>query len=776
MIQAFAAPSPRDPVCGMKVAANSPWAHEFGGEKYYFCCASCLEIFKKDPSSFLARAGIPSGSAGKKSASPAPTSAIHTCPMHPAVRQPGPGACPDCGMALEPLIAALEEEDDGEYRDMRRRFGVAAVWTAPLLALAMGDMFSGYSPGWTAATRAWFEFALATPIVFWAGWPIFVRAAQSLRRRKLNMFTLIGLGVAVAYFYSAVGLLAPSVFPGDLRGITGEIALYFESAGMIVTLVLLGQVLELRARRRTGAAMRELMGMAAKSARRLLDDDSEEDIAIESIRPGDRLRVRPGEKIPVDGVVLEGTSAVDEAMMTGEPLPVEKAPGAKLFGATINGNGTLILRAERVGEDSLLARIVAMVAEAQRSRAPVQRLADAVAGFFVPAVVLAAIFTFFVWAGWGPEPRLAHALVSAVAVLIIACPCALGLATPISIMVAVGRAAREGVLFRNAEAIEVLGRADTLVVDKTGTLTAGRPKLLVVECTAGFAEKDLLYLAASLERGSEHPLSQAILQGAAERGGKPGNAVDFKAVPGRGITGSVDGKVIVLGNAQLMAEHGIVTTPWAESAAKLRQEGQTVMFVALEGKVAGLLGVADPIKATTPEALNFLRADGMNLVMLTGDSEATARAVAAKLGITEVFAELLPQQKAEAIARLQSQGRTVAMAGDGINDAPALARAHVGIAMGSGADVALESAGVTLVRGDLRAILRARRLSRATLNNIRQNLFFAFAYNVLGLPIAAGALYPLTGLLLSPMIAAAAMSFSSVSVVANALRLRKARL
>ena len=689
--------------------------------------------------------------------------------MHPEIVRDSAGSCPICGMALERrTVTAAAEEDNPELRDMTRRLWFAAAFTIPLFVLAMGEMFPG---GGMSRTRMLVELALATPVCVWAAWPFYVRAVQSLANHSLNMFTLIGLGVSVAYGYSVVAALAPGIFPASFRE-HGEVAAYFEAAGVIVTLILLGQVLELRARSQTSAAIRKLLGMAATSARRLRDDGSEEDVPLEHVQAGDRLRVRPGEKVPVDGVVLDGHSSVDESLVTGEPIPVEKQVGDRVIGATINGTGSLVMRAEKVGADTLLSRIVAMVAEAQRSRAPIQKLADAVSGYFVPTVVLVAIITFVVWAIAGPEPRLAHALINAVAVLIIACPCALGLATPMSIMVATGRGATMGVLFRNAEAIEILRKVDTLVVDKTGTLTEGKPRLMSVTPEAGFVEQDLLSLAASLERGSEHPLAAAIVKGAEARHLTLGHAQAFASVTGKGVKGRIGGREVALGNRALLESLNIDPGPLVDRAETLRGDGQTVMFVAVDGVSAGLIGVADPIKDTTPAAIEALHREGVRLVMLTGDSRTTAQAVARTLGIDDVIAGVLPDQKAAIVKRLQAEGHVVAMAGDGINDAPALAQAQVGIAMGTGTDVAMESAGVTLVKGDLRGVARARSLSRQTMRNITQNLFFAFVYNALGVPVAAGVLYPAFGLLLSPVIAAAAMSFSSVSVVGNALRLR----
>jgi Cu+-exporting ATPase len=677
-------------------------------------------------------------------------------------------------MALERrTVTADDDEDNPELRDMTRRFWVAAALTLPLVILAMGDLLPGrpISALLSMRTRTYWEFALATPVCLWSAWPFYVRAVQSVVHRSLNMFTLIGLGVTVAFVYSVVATLAPGLFPASFRE-AGEVAVYFEAAGVIVTLILLGQMLELRARNQTSSAIKKLLGMAATSARRLQDDGSEEDVPLDVVQAGDRLRVRPGEKVPVDGVVLDGHSAIDEAMVTGEPIPVEKQAGDKVIGATINGTGGFVMRAEKVGAETLLSRIVAMVAEAQRSRAPIQKLADVVAGYFVPTVMLIAIVTFLVWGSIGPEPRYAHALINAVAVLIIACPCALGLATPMSIMVATGRGATMGVLFKNAEAIEILRKVDTLVVDKTGTLTEGKPRLVSVTPADGVDARDLLRLAASLERGSEHPLAAAIVNGAEAREITLSQTDEFESVTGKGVTGRVDGRSVALGNRALLESLSIDPGGLAEQAEVLRADAQTVMFVAMDGRAAGLIGVADPIKESTPEAIEMLHREGVRLVMLTGDSETTARAVASKLGIDEVMAGVLPDQKAEKVKQLQAEGRIVAMAGDGINDAPALAQAHVGIAMGTGTDVAMESASVTLVKGDLRGIARARGLSRRTMQNIKQNLFFAFVYNTAGVPVAAGVLYPVFGLLLSPMLAAAAMSFSSLSVIGNALRLR----
>ena len=768
----------RDPVCGMEVGPETGHRFLHAGMDYLFCSADCLAEFRKNPDRYVDAA--PPAIFRRKDSFVGETGREeeYTCPMHPEVVRDAPGDCPKCGMALEPRLATAEEEESAELADMRRRFRASAVLTVPLFLLAMADFLPGRPLESSASPRIlrWLELLLATPVVLWGGWPFFVRGWRSIKNRSLNMFTLIGLGVGVAYVYSLVAALFPGIFPASFRGESGEVAVYFEAAAVIVTLVLLGQVLELAARSQTGAAIRALLGLAPKTARRIRDDGSDEDVPLEKVRPGDRLRVRPGEKVPVDGVVLEGTSSVDESMVTGESIPVEKRAGDRVTGATVNGTGALVMRAERVGAETLLARIVQMVAEAQRSRAPIQKLADVVSGYFVPAVVGIAVSTAFVWGLAGPEPRMAHALINAVAVLIIACPCALGLATPMSIMVATGKGATAGVLFKNAEAIEVMRKVDTLVVDKTGTLTEGKPKLVTVEPADGIDEADLLRVSASLERGSEHPLAEAIISGAQERGIDPDSAESFESVTGKGVTGKVKGRSVALGNRALMDHIGVDPAGFPKGAESFRKDGQTVMFVAIDGKPAGILGVADPIKGTTPEAIRLLHKDGIRIVMLTGDNRTTAQAVAGKLGLDDVIAEVLPDQKADAVKRLQAVGRIVAMAGDGINDAPALAQAQVGIAMGTGTDVAMESAGVTLIKGDLRGIVRARLLSRATMRNIKQNLFFAFVYNALGVPVAAGVLYPFFGILLSPMIAAAAMSASSVSVIANALRLRRERL
>jgi len=766
---------------------------EHNGQTYFFCSLGCREKFKADPERYLApKPSTPIGINRAEHATVAisrdtgtgrsgpgrPRSVEYTCPMHPEIVSDAPGSCPICGMALEPRTMTLDEETNPELVDMTRRFWVSVALAVPLFGIAMSEFLPGNPIERIASMRVlvWIELALATPVVVWSGWPFFARFWQSIINRSLNMFTLIGLGVAVAYIYSVIAALLPQIFPASFRDQMGSVPVYFEAAAVITALVLLGQVLELKARSSTGTAIKALLGLAPKTARRVRDDGSEEDVSLDQVQVGDRLRVRPGEKIPVDGVVVEGTSSIDESMVTGEPIPVEKKAGDRVIGATVNGTGSLIIEAERVGSETLLAQIVQMVAEAQRSRAPIQKLADVVSGYFVPAVILIAIVTFIVWATIGPEPRMAYAIINAVAVLIIACPCALGLATPMSIMVATGKGAQTGVLFRNAEAIEVLREIDTLVVDKTGTLTEGKPKLVTLAPSAGFNEKELLRFAASLERGSEHPLAAAIVAGAAERRVELTKSESFESITGKGVKGRIEGRSVGLGNHALLEELGIDPGPLATEAEKFRADGQTVMFVTVDGKVARLIGVADPIKQSTPEAIQQLHENRIRIVMLTGDSRTTAQAVAKKLNIDEVVAEVLPNQKAEIVKRFQNEGRKVAMAGDGINDAPALAQAQVGIAMGTGADVAMQSAGVTLVKGDLRGIVRAIRLSRATMRNIKQNLFFAFVYNSVGVPIAAGVLYPFVGILLSPMIAAAAMSFSSVSVIANALRLRRVRL
>jgi len=756
----------------MSVDPEGPLRHEHAGTVYGFCSSRCLERFREDPEGFL------DGSAPAREAARAPAAARWTCPMDPEVVRDEPGACPICGMALEPMSPAAALEESPELAEMTRRFTVSLLFTLPVVALAMGEMVPGnpLAGSLHARTLGWIQLALTTPVVLYGGWAFFVRGWASLRTRNLNMFTLIAIGTGTAFFYSAIATLFPGLFPASFRGPEGDVAVYFEAAAVITTLVLLGQVLELRARGRTGAALRALLGLAPKTARRLGAEGHEEDVPLGEVGEGDRLRVRPGEKVPVDGVVLEGRSAVDESMISGEPIPVGKGEGDALVGGTINGTGALVMRAEHVGADTLLARIVAMVAEAQRSRAPIQRLADVVASWFVPAVLVAAVVTFAAWALVGPEPRMAYALINAVAVLIIACPCALGLATPMSIMVATGKGATAGVLFRNAEAIERLREVDTLVVDKTGTLTEGKPRLVAVVPAQGFTENDVLALAAALERASEHPLAQAVYEGAIERGLEPDDAADFEARTGRGVVGRVRDRNVGVGNAALMRELGASTDPLEAAADAMREGAYTAMFVAVDGSLAAVLGVADPIKPSTLEAISGLHAEGLRIVMLTGDNATTAEAVAKQLRLDDVVADVLPEQKALAVRRLQESGHVVAMAGDGVNDAPALALADVGIAMGTGTDVAMESAGVTLVRGDLRGILKARRLSRSTMRNIRQNLFFAFVYNAIGIPIAAGVFYPALGLLLNPMFAAAAMSLSSVSVIGNALRLRGAEI
>ncbi|MEJ2689759.1 MAG: heavy metal translocating P-type ATPase [Deltaproteobacteria bacterium] len=767
-----------DPVCGMSTddpEAFTRYTHK--GKDYFFCSEHCLEKFKENPDNFLGEK--PGALEMAKEKKPAPTGQ-YTCPMHPEIVQDGPGACPKCGMALEPRTVSLEvEEKNPEYDYMRKRFIFAVVLTVPLVIIAMREMLPGgrlIEELATPRALGWLELILATPVVLWAGWVFYVRAVQSLINKSLNMFTLIGLGVAAAYIYSLIAVLFPQIFPAIMRGPDGSVAVYFEASAVIVTLILMGQVMELKARSQTGAAIKALLGLAPKTARKINPDGSEEDIPLEQVQVGDMLRIRPGEKVPVDGIVLDGASSVDESMISGEPIPVRKQADDRVIGATVNTTGALTMQAEKVGSDTLLARIVQMVAQAQRSRAPIQKLADIVAGYFVPTVIGISLIAFGVWYVIGPEPRLAHALIAAVSVLIIACPCALGLATPMSIMVATGKGATMGVLFKNAEAIETLRMIDTLVVDKTGTLTVGKPRLTGVVAAAGMAEEKLLKLAASLEKVSEHPLAAAIVAGAEERGVKPGEAADFESHTGKGVSGSVEGVKVLLGNLKLMENFSVDTATLTERAEQMRKEGQTVMFVAADGRAAGLLAVSDPIKETTPAAIRELHEEGLQVVMLTGDNRATAEAVATKLGIDRVVAEVLPDEKAEAVKKFQAQGRMVAMAGDGINDAPALAQARVGIAMGTGTDVAMESAGVTLVKGDLTGIVRARKLSRATMVNIKQNLFFAFVYNSLGVPVAAGVLYPFLGILLSPIIAAAAMSFSSVSVVSNALRLRRIRI
>ncbi len=759
----------KDVVCGMNVvpgkARGGSATHE--GHDYWFCNPKCREKFIADPAKYIAP------TPPTKPVTVAEAETFYTCPMHPEVRQKGPGACPKCGMALEPEMPTADEGPNHELIDMTRRFWISAAISIPLLVLAMGEMM-GFTP-LSPSVRTWVELGLATPVVVWGGWPFFQRGWHSVRNRSLNMFTLIAIGTGTAYGYSLIATLVPSIIPHTMRH-DGAVPVYFEAAAVIVALVLLGQVLELRARSATSGAIRSLLGLAPKTARRITSAGVEEDVPLEQLQVGDRLRVRPGERVPVDGVLIEGNSSVDESMITGEPIPVEKTVGDKVTGGTLNATGGFVITAERVGRDTLLSQIVKLVAEAQRSRAPIQRLADRVAAWFVPAVVLGAIATAIVWGVAGPEPRLAHALVNAVAVLIIACPCALGLATPMSIMVATGRGAGLGVLIRKAEALEALERVDTIVVDKTGTLTEGKPRLASVATVEGTTEQEALALAAALERSSEHPLAAAIIDGAKERGVVIPEARDFKSITGGGVRGTVGGKAVALGNARFVTATGINVDALAARADQQRSEGQTVVYLAVDGIAVAAIGVADRIKPTTAEAIKSLHAAGLKVIMLTGDNKLTAMAVAKQLGLDDVMAEVVPEQKRDAVAKLQREGKVVAMAGDGVNDAPALAQADVGIAMGTGTDVAIQSAGITLVKGDLRGVARARELSRATMRNIRQNLTFAFAYNILGVPIAAGVLYPFFGLLLSPMIASAAMSLSSVSVITNALRLRAQRI
>ena len=774
-----------DPVCGMSAnPASCAGTVKHAGVDYYFCSKHCVEKFRANPESFINKpANAPViHSIGIQRQTPTLQKVTdergveYTCPMHPEIVRNGPGTCPICGMALEPRTASLEETEDPELRDMSRRLWICAVLTVPLLILGMSDLFGGFSSARIMEWRPWIELGLATPVVLWGAWPFLVRGWQSVVNRNLNMFTLIALGVSVAYLFSVVATLFPHLLPQSLRGKSGELPVYFEAAAVITTLVLLGQVLELRARSRTGAAIKQLLGLAPKTARVVHPDGREEDIPLEHVKHGDRLRVRPGEKVPVDGVVIEGTSAVDEAMVTGEPMPVVKQTGDRVIGATVNTTGTFIMDAERVGAETLLSQIVQLVANAQRTRAAIQKLADRVSAWFVPLVVAIAFLTFVAWMIWGPEPRLPFAIVDAVSVLIIACPCALGLATPMSIMVASGKGAQSGVLFKNAEAIEVLRQITTLVVDKTGTLTEGKPKLVSIVTSKNVNEETLLRLVASLEKGSEHPLAAAIVAGAQARQINLTSATHFESTTGKGVTGIVEGHKVILGNQSFVEEHLVDGSSQHRLAEEMRRSGQTVMFAAVDGQPAGMFGVADPIKESTPAAIEALHRAGIRVVMVTGDSETTARTVAAKLNLDEVVAGVLPQDKVDVVKRLQIAGQKVAMAGDGINDAPALAQADVGIAMGTGTDVAMETAGVTLVKGDLRGVVRAIRLSQATMRNIKQNLFFAFLYNALGIPIAAGVLYPVFGIVLSPMIAAAAMSFSSVSVIANSLRLRNVRI
>ncbi|WP_374680858.1 heavy metal translocating P-type ATPase [Accumulibacter sp.] len=766
----------KDPVCGMSVARGAgKQSFEHDGKTWHFCSQKCHDKFAADPAHYLT-------GAHKKQASPVPAGTQYTCPMHPEVVRDAPGDCPKCGMALEPMgVPTGDEAPNPELVDFRRRFSIGAVLTVPLLVLTMGPFLGlGFvRDALGERTALWIEFLLATPVVLWAGWPFFVRGVKSVVNRSLNMFTLIGLGVGAAYLFSLVALLAPDLFPDGFRDAQGHVGVYFEAGAVIIVLVLLGQVMELGARERTGSAIRALLDLAAKTARVIRADGREEEIPLEEVVVGDHVRVRPGDKVPVDGLVIEGRSSIDESMISGEAVPVEKVAGDAVTGATINGTGSLVVEAKRVGGDTVLSQIVDMVANAQRSRAPIQKLADSVAGKFVPAVIGIAILAFIAWAIWGPAPALSYGLVAAVAVLIIACPCALGLATPMSIMTATGRGAQAGVLIRNAEALERFAKVDTLIVDKTGTLTLGKPKLVAVLPAAGHQEAEVLRLAASLERGSEHPLAEAIVSGAEERGVELAKADEFEAITGKGVKGVVDGQALALGNAALLAELGLdggASRAFVEAANARRDEGETVMFVLIGSEIAGLVSVADPVKETTLAALKALHAEGLKIIMATGDNERTARAVAGRLGIDEIRADVLPADKARIIKELQGKGHKVAMAGDGVNDAPALAQADVGIAMGTGADVAIESAGFTLVKGDLNGIVRARRLARATMRNIKQNLFFALVYNAAGVPVAAGILYPFLGILVSPMFAAAAMSLSSISVISNALRLRSVRI
>jgi P-type Cu+ transporter len=778
----------KDPVCGMTVnPASAAGQHAHEGHTYFFCSGHCLEKFRADPQKFLSRGQNPPApdvvTLGTKPSAPAPAAASapdtsYTCPMHPEIVRNGPGACPICGMALEPRAAAGSGDENPELVSMSRRFWVCLALTAPLLLITMAEMIPGASMSKLIPPHLliWIELALATPVVLWGGAPFFERGWASIVNRSLNMFTLIAMGTGTAYLFSVAAALFPSAFPDSFRDAHGNLPVYFEAAAVITTLVLLGQVLELRARSQTGTAIRALLNLAPQRARRVRDDGSDEEVPLDAVQVGDRLRVRPGEKVPVDGVVVEGSSSVDESMVTGEPIPVEKSGGDRVIGGTVNGTGSFVMRAEHVGSETLLAQIVRLVADAQRSRAPIQRLADVVSAYFVPLVMVVALITFVAWSVLGPEPRLAHALVNAVAVLIIACPCALGLATPMSIMVGTGRGAQAGVLIKNAEALEILERVDTVVVDKTGTLTEGKPRVATLSVPSDGDENELLRMAASLERGSEHPLAASLSSVARERGLALAEAQSFQSLTGRGVKGQVEGRTVAIGSRKLLDELGIDPGSLGDQAEALRRQGQTVVFVAIDGRVAGLIGIADPIKASSAEAVNLLHRDGLRVAMLTGDSRTTAEAVARTLGLDEVHAEVLPEQKSDVIKKLQGEGHLVAMAGDGINDAPALAQAQVGIAMGTGTDVAMESAGITLVKGDLRGIARARNLSRATMRNIRQNLLFAFLYNSLGVPIAAGVLYPFFGILLSPMLASAAMTFSSVSVIANALRLRNVEL
>ena len=806
----------KDPVCGMEVAREgAKYKFDHAGRTYYFCSAHCLEKFRQNPAQYLRSAVLTQFSPAQQTHDVRPaesrkyvcpmcpevsktapgacpkcgmalepetpvagTRIEYTCPMHPEIVSPGPGTCPICGMALEPRTVTTDDVENPELRDMTRRFWISLALSVPLLAIDMGHMLGGMSEhqpslaGWLP----WLELVLASPVVLWGGWPFFQRGWASIVNRSTNMFTLIAMGTGVAYSYSLIATLFPQLFPESLHTMNGQPAVYFEAAAVITTLVLLGQVLELRARSRTSLAIRALLDLSPRTARLIKADGSEADVSLEQVHPGDRLRIRPGEKVPVDGIVLEGSSSVDESMITGESIPVEKSARSRVIGGTVNGSGSLVMQAERVGSETLLAQIVQLVSQAQRSRAPIQRLADRVSAYFVPAVIAIAVITFVAWFSFGPEPRLAKALVNAVAVLIIACPCALGLATPMAIMVGTGRGAHAGILIKNAEALEVMEKVDTLVVDKTGTLTQGKPELMSVQTVGEFDQSELVRLVSSIERQSGHPLAAAIVQAAEANRLARSEARDFRNVAGKGVSGVVDGKLILAGNEAFLREAGVSTDQLLSRADILRREGQTTIFTAVNGQGAGVFGIADPVKASTPQAIRELRAQGLQVVMLTGDNRATAEAVARRVGIEELEAEILPEEKSQIVSRLQAEGRTVAMAGDGINDAPALARANVGIAMGTGTDVAIESGGITLVKGDLAGIVRARKLSQAVMRNIRQNLFFAFIYNSIGVPIAAGVLYPFFGILLSPIIAAAAMSFSSVSVITNSLRLRKVRL
>ena len=759
----------RDPVCGMEVDAHTT-AHRatLDGRSYYFCSSGCRERFLASPATYLDREG--------RAMAPVPEGAIYTCPMHPEVRQVGPGICPICGMALEPIEVEAEAEPNPELIDMARRLRIGLVPTALVATLAMGGHLTNLPILVGQRLSNWVELLLATPVVLWAGWPFFVRGWASVKTLRLNMFTLIAMGTGVAWIYSVAGTVSPALFPATLRGSDGSVAVYFEAAAVIILLVLLGQVLELKAREQTSGAIKALLNLAPKRARRIRADGGEEDVALDAVVAGDLLRVRPGEAVPVDGEIVEGRSTLDESLITGESMPVSKEAGAGVIGGTMNLSGSFVTRAQKVGRDTMLAQIVRMVAQAQRSRAPIQRLADQVSAWFVPLVIAVAVVAFLAWALWGPEPRLTYGLVAAVSVLIIACPCALGLATPMSIMVGVGRGAQAGVLIKNAEALERMERIDTLVIDKTGTLTEGKPRVTAVRLAPGFAQEEVLRLAASLERNSQHPLGAAVVQAAQERNIALTDVHDFDAPIGKGVTGLIDGRRLVIGNARMLREAHVELGPLVSEADALRQDGATVIFIAIDGSAAGVLAISDPIKPTTPSAVAALKGAGVRLLMLTGDNVTTARAVASKLGIGDIEAEVLPEDKIAVVERLRHEGWVVAMAGDGVNDAPALAAAEVGIAMGTGSDVAMQSAGVTLVKGDLNGIMRARRLSAATMANIRQNLFFAFIYNAAGIPVAAGVLYPVLGVILSPILAAAAMALSSVSVIGNALRLRRVAL